>query len=172
MGNLALGPERGRRYHGRVTEPVVHLKVDGDDVRFAVASKIIHAGSLRKVRDALKHEPPRAEELEAAIDIIEEFIMPVVRELPAGGQLVSSSEAMLDVVRAIGGSAREIRHSRASGNPVSVEEVEALFNRLADVATGMPAETLGVPVSRSFATHLLLLREVMHHGGFAGMRVV
>lgn len=42
----------------------------------------------------------------------------------------------------------------------------------ADVAHGMPAAQLGVPTDRSFAATLLILREVLHHGGFAFVEIV
>jgi hypothetical protein len=84
--------------------------------------------------------------------------MPALRALPAGASLEGAS-------RELGGIAEALTASGA-GETVAVEEVEDLFNRLADVASGSPASVLGLPASTGFALGLVLLREIMHHGGF------
>lgn len=49
---------------------------------------------------------------------------------------------------------------------LSIEEVELLFSRLADVISGTPVAMSGIPVDASFSMSMVVLREVMHHGGY------
>lgn len=153
-------------------EPIIRLRICGDRVLLDVArdgappgSATLDAGSLQRIRAHLHHAPPTAAELESAIMQIKDDLMPVLRSLPDHGQLVTSAPAYWEVVKVAG----------LGGSPaVNLETatVEGLFNRLADVAYGMPAARLGIPTDRSFAAILLLLREVLHHGGFISVRVM
>ncbi|MBL8830560.1 MAG: hypothetical protein JNM18_26540 [Planctomycetaceae bacterium] len=52
---------------------------------------------------------------------------------------------------------------------LEISTVEDVFGRLASVAYGAPATQLGIPESRSFAAAVLVLRELMHHAGFASV---
>lgn len=151
--------------------PTTRLRICGDRVLLDVAGGIaspetatLDAGSLQRILAHLGHAPPTAAELESAILQIEDDLMPVLRSLPDHGQLVTSAPEFWEVVTVAG----------LDGSPeVSLDTatVERLFNRLADVAYGMPAARLGIPAHRSFAAVLLLLREVLHHGGFGSVLV-
>jgi hypothetical protein len=113
----------------------------------------------------LKHEPATANELELAIAEIEDALAPVIRMLPPNGRLTTSVPAMRDIAKAAS--------PKTIGDPeIGIEAVEILFNRLADVASGTPAARLGIPASKAFAANLLVLRELMHHAGFASMVVL
>jgi hypothetical protein len=138
----------------------VRMQIRGDDLFFIVLddARTIRAGSIAPARTRLVHEPASAAELEAAIEEIEQLIMPALRALPAGASLEGAA-------RELGGIAEALTASGA-GETVAVEEVEHLFNRLADVASGSPASLSGLPASTGFALGLVLLREIMHHGGF------
>lgn len=151
--------------------PTTQLRICGDRVLLDVAgsmaspdSATLDAGSLQRILVHLRHAPPRAGELESAIQQIEDDLMPVLRSLPAHGQLVTSAPEYWEVVTVAGlGGSPEVDLDTAT--------VERLFNRLADVAYGMPAARLGLPTGRSFAAILLLLREILHHGGFGSVLV-
>lgn len=151
--------------------PTTRLRICGDRVLLDVAgglaspeSATLDAGSWQRILAHLGHAPPTAAELESAIQKIEDDLMPVLRFLPDHGQLGTSAPAFWEVVTVAGlGGSPEVDLDTAS--------VEKLFNRLADVAYGMPAARLGIPTHRSFAAVLLLLREILHHGGFDSVRV-
>lgn len=133
----------------------VRLELRGDRIALAVPGKeALDAGSYGAILARLRHEPATAGELEAAIETVEDALMPLVRSLPAGAALVAS---MPEIAKAAG-------HGK-----LDIEAVEALFNRLADVASRIPAARLGIPPTREFAAALTLLRELMHHGGFASV---
>lgn len=48
---------------------------------------------------------------------------------------------------------------------LDVTHIERQFNRLVDVANGLPAANAGLPMRGDFAANLLILREPMHHAG-------
>lgn len=144
----------------------VRLHVDGDRIVLDVLTVAgsadtgkLDAGSWQDVSRLLRHEPPTPSELEAAIAAIEDALMPALRRLPASRRLVASTALLADIAAAAGSAKAALETAT----------VEMLFNRLADVAHGTPAARLGIPVDRAFAARLLLLREVLHHGGFGAV---
>ncbi|QYY34929.1 hypothetical protein [Ruficoccus sp. ZRK36] len=46
------------------------------------------------------------------------------------------------------------------------EELESVFNRLADIVKGLPASQDVIPTETEFAAYLLILREITHHLAF------
>jgi len=128
-------------------------------------TQAINAGSTRKVLEHIRHEPATADELESAISDIEDHLMPALRQLPAPRRLVTSEPEVLRI-------AKLLRSSDPLAARLELAEIEQLFNRLADVAHGMPAAQLGIPADRSFAATLLILREILHHGGFASVELM
>ncbi|MBS1147037.1 MAG: hypothetical protein H6R08_1213 [Proteobacteria bacterium] len=152
--------------------PITRLSICGDRVLLEAAKDIaspgsatLDAGSLQRIQAHLVHVPPTAGELESAIMQIEDDLMPVLRSLPGSGQLVTCAPAYWEVVTAAGlGGSPEVN--------LDIATVERLFNLLADVAHGMPAARLGIPANGSFAAMLLLLREILHHGGFGSVWVM
>lgn len=144
-------------------DSVIRLQIAGDDLRFSIlenpdahAVSSVSAGSISSVRGILRHEPATALELEAAIADVEDLIMPVMRSLPSDGVLEVEGCELQEVMGVL---------LSVEPEPASIQAVENLFNRLAKVAMGSPAGSQGVPVTASFALGLVVLREVMHHGG-------
>lgn len=123
----------------------------------------IAAGSMRTLLEGLQHEPATPAELEAAITCIEDALMPAVHQLPAA-ELYCAEPSL-----------RTLAHLVAAGTlPVRLDTgtIERLFNDLADIAYGMPAARFGLPTARDFTAALLVLREVLHHGGFAAVTLM
>lgn len=107
--------------------------------------------------------PPREAVLEAAIAEVEDVVMPHVSALRARGAHVlevSGAAGAAIVALAAGPQARE----------ATLDEVERLFNRLAYVAAGRPAAVEGLPEDANLALALLVLREILHHVGYAVLR--
>lgn len=145
-------------------DTIIRLQIAGDDLRFSVLensgageARSVSVGSITPIRSILRHEPVTAPELEAAIAEVEDLIMPVIRTLPYGYILEVAGRELCEAAEALPSSGVK---------PVPIEDVERLFNRLANVATGSPVGSQGVPVTTSFALGLVVLREVMHHGGY------
>lgn len=112
---------------------------------------------------ALRHEPPTAYELENAIAVVEEGVMPLSRRLPRPSTLLGSGDALGVVVRTGGKGPGKVR--------LALADVELMFQQLAAVAEGRPAASSGLPTGMAFAATLLILREFMHHLGFDSIAI-
>lgn len=123
------------------------------------STRMFEAGSLTDVLACLEHEPPAPAELEFAIAGIEDALMPVIRSLPEHSSLSATGMHFREVAKAAG-------VSKTPDSRLDTAAVETLFNLLADVAYGLPATQAGIPTNRVFVAALLVLREVLHHGGF------
>ncbi|MEW5903877.1 MAG: hypothetical protein AB1722_05970 [Pseudomonadota bacterium] len=117
--------------------------------------------SLAGVHSLLAQGPLTAATVEAGIAAIEDLLMPALRALPDGADLVVAEAAWSDILRGLAGA----------GEPVPVAAIETQFNHLADVASGSPARLQPVSTAPLSVLKLLLLREVMHHGGFATVAI-
>ena len=149
---------------------VTRLRVDNGRIFLDVSGdrdsevRAVDAGSLSKVLGRLRDEPPTADQLEAAIADIEDGLMSALRQLPTRRQLNNSWPEALRIA----GVLRPMHPSMAR---LDIAEVEELYGRLADVAYGTPASRLGIPTDRLFAATLLVLRELLHHGGFRSVEI-
>ena len=100
--------------------------------------------------------------VENAIAQIEDFIMPILRGLPANERLEIDGTGFEEVVDLLSDNNQAV---------ISIESVEDLFNQLANHASGSTvAWRQHVPASQ-VALSLIVLREVMHHGGFSSVSV-
>lgn len=150
--------------------PVTLLFFDDDNIMLEVikgqdpSDQTTHqAGSMQHIFRCLQSEPATAFELEAAIVIIEDELEPIILSLPAHRSLVTFEPVIHQIAEFCSDSNKSV---------LEVEEVELLFNRLADVAYGTPARMLGIPENRDFAAALLYLRELMHHAGFSTITIL
>ena len=115
-------------------------------------------GLLDLARRHFHHAPATTGELEAAIETVEDILMPAIPRLRGSGPLVTCDEESRALLAAVGLP----EDARAE---LVIHAVERLFNRLADVAGGRPAASEGLPPRPGFAANLLILRELMHHAG-------
>ena len=108
------------------------------------------------VRQSLRHEPPRPIELEQAIELTEEAVMPLAAQFAGGPGLI---------LQGLGASliARGLAASGTKQTVLTLDQVEALFNRLVSVSQGRPASQESLPTNARFFAALLMLREFMHH---------
>lgn len=106
-----------------------------------------------------KHTPPRPIELEQAIDLVEEAIMQVQAQVPRGLAVDSRSARLLLLQR----SGSPLQAMPGETPQLSLQQVESLFNRLADLSQGRPAMQDDLPTGPRFAAALLIWRELMHH---------
>lgn len=96
--------------------------------------------------------PPRALALEGAIESIEDAVMPLAAQVPAGAFLLLDAQTAPEGLQA------------TLGRPgFDLSAVEAAFSRLSDLALGRPAAQADVPETPEFAIGLLIVREAMHH---------
>jgi hypothetical protein len=137
----------------------VGLRLEGDRLVFLAST----AGSLSGVRRGLEAERLDAAALERAIAEVEDLIMPVIRALPGGAKLGVSGSELAEVLALLPAGA---------GGGVSIESVEGLFNQLADYAAGSTVAWRQAASPGRVALGLVVLREVMHHGGFRSVSML
>jgi exopolyphosphatase/pppGpp-phosphohydrolase len=116
-------------------------------------------GPVGLARDALRHDPPTPAELERAIDLVEDALTSSRLAHGARGELVTTDPVLLAMPGLNG-----------QGASLTRDGVEALFQRLASSALGMPASTAESLHGREVAGAIIILRECMHHLGFDRIR--
>jgi hypothetical protein len=122
------------------------------------AAKEFKLGVESLVQQCLLHQPPLPIELEHAIELTEDVVMP----------LASQFASPLLVLQGMG--AQVIAKAMQAGGLVqttlTLDMVESLFNRLVAVSEGRPASQESLPTDKCLFASLLILREFMHHLGF------
>jgi hypothetical protein len=104
-----------------------------------------------------QRDPPRESELEAAIDLIEQAVMPLAKVMPRQAVLVAGNELARNLASASTGS---------DGSRFALlVAVEARFEQLAQAA-GRGMWDRDNRMDSAIAAGLLILREFMHHSGF------
>lgn len=140
---------------------VLHL---GDECSWVVqgeGAQPVHVmrlelGTTRLARTCFQHDPPSPLELEHAIEVVEDVVMPLSRILARGSGLFVSEAGL---------AARLLASEEppADGGAWSLDSVESVFNRLAALGLGRPRSQDALPTDgRSVAT-VLILREFLHH---------
>ena len=114
-------------------------------------------------RNVLRHTPPRPIEIEHAIELVEDAVMPVRAQLPEAFTL-QTADALLRAM-AIDGA----EWPGAESAWLSTDAAEHLFNRLVARAEGRPASQDAIPVDPASAARLIAVREMLHHWGLGGV---
>ncbi|CAM4181717.1 hypothetical protein [Aeromonas bestiarum] len=96
-----------------------------------------------------RQDPPSALELERAIMVVEDVLMPLAARIPAHELVTLHSPLPL---------AGEL-----GSHELSRESIEQLFGQFAATVEGDPLAAAHLPKGRRFAAVLLILREWMHH---------
>lgn len=96
-----------------------------------------------------RRDPPSALELEQAIMVVEDVLMPLAARIPPHETVMLHSPYPL--AGALG------------SQELSRESVEQLFGQFAAMVEGDPLAAANLPKARHFAATLLILREWMHH---------
>ena len=130
----------------------------------AAASVSLDIGAQRISAEHFKHRPPTPGEMEVAIMAVEDEITRVPASLVAGSSLFTTDVAIRTIAQVAGLTDQPVMH-------LGRAEVERTFDRLAYVVEGRPASSEGLPESAEFGATLLILRELMHHLGFASITI-
>ncbi|WP_394788086.1 hypothetical protein [Rhodoferax sp.] len=125
---------------------------------------VLAIGSGKTAAALFHHNPPTPGELENAIQIVEDEVTRA-RALAASYPSLWSTDPAVPELAQIAGVSMD-----AGNNSLSIEAVEQLFDLLASLSLGRPAASAGIPNTPTFAATLLILREFMHHLGFADIR--
>jgi hypothetical protein len=138
---------------------VITLTLDARSGRFGDGAgsfgDALPLGPAQLVQDWLRHDPPTGAELEAAIEVVEDLVMPLHGRWPADEELrVVSAQAAVATLAGLASDA------------VTRDQLEDLFNRAAAVAQGRPRSSDPLLAQPQVMATVLVLREAMHHLGF------
>ncbi len=148
---ISIGPEK------------THLVCGKGDT--AAASVSLDIGAQKTSAEHFKHCPPTPGELENAIMAVEDEIAKAPAALLAGSNLFTTDAAIREIARLAGLEDQLTMDLR-------ITEVERTFDRLVSVLQGRPVASAGLPDNPRFGATLLILREFMHHLGFASITIV
>ena len=121
--------------------------------------------TLQKV---LQTQPPTAQQVEDAIVLVEDQIMSNVDVLQpfVSLPLFVSSPALQHIAQLA------FAEKTVQGYQLTTAQTEQLFSRFARVINGDPAKAEGLPETAEFAAYLILIREYLHHFGFASLMTI
>ncbi len=153
--------------------PIVIVALHDDDIVTAIGDQAIvdslslHPLGLADQAARWVHQGRISEAaIEQAIADIEDVVMPLRSALPPSAQLFSADADFLIL-------------ARYAGMPVdartwflSTDVLEQLFNRWIARSQGRPASQDDLPVTARFGIAILVLRECLHHLGFAGVTLL
>lgn len=145
----------------------IELRVQADQLVFipsvASGSNQNHQGSLSIVKKVLAQYGVTEAGLEHAINHVEDLIMPLIRNLPG-----------CTVLKVSGSKLEKVFHllSATSSAGVSIDVVESLYKALEGYAEGSPVAWHYDSSPDDIALGLVVLREVMHHGGFRSVSLL
>jgi hypothetical protein len=138
----------GNPFTPTVTADVIILEMRGDtsSVRCVTAplgERTFPLGVETLVQQSLRHEPPQPIELEHAIELTEEAVMPLAAQFAGRPGLV---------LQDLGASliARGLAASGIKQTALTLDQVEALFSRLVSVSQGRPASQESLPTNARF----------------------
>ncbi len=121
------------------------------------------AGSRQTADSYFRHNPPTESEVEESINQVEDQLMKLTSTFKDKDYQLVSADPQI----------REIAHyANITNDSLSIQEMEAVFSRLAMIIRGRPAATDTLPLTGEFAASLLILREVMHHLGFSHIQLI
>lgn len=136
--------------------------VSGTDSAVNASAELI--GATEIAEEFFRHDPPAPLELENAIDAVEADVSRAQRIVARGSVLSADDPTARDIARAAG-------MPDAGATNLPLDAVELLFQRLASASLGNTAARRGVPSGNTFVAAVLILREFMHHLGFASITI-
>lgn len=142
------------------------LSIEEERIVLAAEPPVVLSMGWRTIaRESFRHHPPSPLDLENAIAAIEDEIARA-KALPEAGSRVRTENAF---VREIALAAGLPRHPETV---LTVTAVEQAFQRLAAQAERGVRPADGLPQGNEAAAALVILRELMHHLGFAALVVI
>jgi exopolyphosphatase/pppGpp-phosphohydrolase len=171
-----MSPDLRQRYAAlRASAPVVSglalLHIGAQQTVVAVGSGpepetvlVLELGYRRTSAEFFQHTPPTPGEVETAIMRVEDEVTRARAVAVGQPTLFTTDTRVRDLARIAGCPDRP-------DTPLSVEQVERLFDQLAARAQGRPLSQTDIPDDPEFNATLLILREFMHHLQFSAITV-
>ncbi|WPD76610.1 hypothetical protein OGM23_04395 [Dickeya fangzhongdai] len=126
--------------------------IDEEHVRFTTPDIALSIGYRAIARQFFHHKIPSPYEVEMAIATIEDKLQatPALRQV---AQHIASADSYL----------KEIARSAGSHGTLTQQQIESVFNRVADVISGSPFHDGEFPDDAGFISYLVIVRELSHH---------
>lgn len=129
-----------------------------------VMQQALPLGTASLARQWMRHTPPTPLEIENAIEVTEDVVMPLAAKLVRTEQLQLSGSGAALILQGVGAASDAPLHW-------SLDAVEDLFNRIAMVSQGRPSGQEALPTAPEFYAALVIVRECLHHLRFAELVV-
>ena len=126
---------------------------------------VLNLGYQKTADDFFRRHPPTPLEIETAINTVEDEIIPLHTQIDSSSLLVTTDTMIVQIAILAG-------IPKATVMLLSLDAMERVFNRFADIVSGRPASQDTLPDTRAFAATLLILREWMHHLRFESIHIV
>ena len=125
-----------------------------------VLQQELQLGTASLARQWMRHTPPTPLEIENAIEVTEDVVMPLAAKLARTEQLQLSGSGAALILQGVGAAPDTTLHW-------SLDEVEDLFNRIAMVSQGRPSGQEALPTAPEFYAAMVIVRECLHHLRFS-----
>lgn len=135
----------------QITATETRIFSAGADVRLPLGDSVIDGF-------VFQHSPVTAYEAEVAIEHIENRIIPARAALPAEDLILHCPDPRLNYLL-----------TGDDAGFLSTEEIERGFNEIVNVISGSPVSSTSLPSDKQFTAFLLIIREITHHWGLAGL---
>ena len=122
-------------------------------------------GTASLARQWMRHTPPTPLDIEHAIEVTEDVLMPLAAKLARSEQLQLSGSGAALILQGVGAATDAVLNW-------SLEEVEGLFNRIAMVSQGRPIGQEALPTAPEFYAAMVIVRECLHHLRFSEVVVL
>lgn len=121
-----------------------------------VLQQELQLGTASLARQWMRHTPPTPLDIEHAIEVTEDVLMPLAAKLARTEQLQLSGSGAALILQGVGAAPDATLHW-------SLDEVEDLFNRIAMVSQGRPIGHEALPTAPEFYAAMVIVRECLHH---------
>jgi len=125
-----------------------------------VLQQELRLGTASLARQWMHHTPPTPLDIEHAIEVTEDVLMPLAAKLARTEQLQLSGSGAELILQGVGAAPDAALHW-------SLDEMEDLFNRIAMVCHGRPSGQEALPTAPEFYAAMVIVRECLHHLRFA-----
>ena len=130
-----------------------------------VLQQELSLGTASLARQWMRHTPPTPLDIEHAIEVTEDVLMPLAAKLARTEQLQLSGSGAALILQGLGVAPDAVLNW-------SLEEVEGLFNRIAMVSQARPIGHEALPTAPEFYAAMVIVRECLHHLRFSEVVVL
>lgn len=126
--------------------------IGADNIRFTVPGVTLPVGYHALSQRYFHHTIPSPGEVEMAINAIEDALQAAPQLHTTPSRTTCADHFLKEIATVAGVSAR-----------LTQQDIEQVFNRVADVIAGSPRQPGEFPADPAFIGYLLIVRELSHH---------